>query len=54
MFASDRPYAVQMLYMGFPGTMGADFIDYLVTDHVVSPAHLEWCGRPWPRGAPCM
>ena len=27
-----RPAAIQMLYMGFPGTMGADFLDYLVTD----------------------
>ena len=42
MFASDRPYAVQMLYMGFPGTMGADFIDYLVTDQSTSPASLAW------------
>lgn len=32
-----RPAPIQLLYMGFPGTMGADFIDYLVTDHVVSP-----------------
>ena len=37
-----RPAPVQMLYMGFPGTMGADYIDYLVTDNVVSPPHLEW------------
>ena len=37
-----RPCAIQMLYMGFPGTMGADFLDYLVTDAVVSPPELEW------------
>eukprot|EP00966_Prymnesium_polylepis_P121607 2810839-Prymnesium_polylepis.1 len=28
--------------MGFPGTMGADFIDYLVTDRCVSPPSLAW------------
>ena len=26
--------------MGFPGRMGADFIDYVVTDAVTSPPHL--------------
>ena len=31
-----------MLYMGFPGTMGADAIDYLVTDRSTSPPHLAW------------
>ncbi|KAL3931678.1 MAG: hypothetical protein SGPRY_001020 [Prymnesium sp.] len=37
-----RPCGVQLLYMGFPGTMGADFIDYLVTDRSASPPHLSW------------
>ncbi|KAL1523648.1 hypothetical protein AB1Y20_018583 [Prymnesium parvum] len=37
-----RPCGVQMLYMGFPGTMGADFIDYLVTDRSTSPPELAW------------
>ena len=40
-----KPAAVQVLYMGFPGTMGADFIDYLVTDNVVSPPGLECVDR---------
>ena len=40
-----RPAAVQVLYMGFPGTMGADFIDYPVTDNVVSPPGLECVDR---------
>mmetsp|Transcript_5957 Transcript_5957/g.10760 ORF Transcript_5957/g.10760 Transcript_5957/m.10760 type:complete len:857 (-) Transcript_5957:849-3419(-) len=38
-----RPAAIQVSYLGYPGTMGADFIDYLITDHVASPsefAHL--------------
>ena len=36
-----RPCAVQMSYMGFPATMGADFIDYLVSDAIVSPWELH-------------
>lgn len=28
---------VQASYLGYPGTMGADFIDYLIADHVVIP-----------------
>eukprot|EP00245_Coleochaete_scutata_P005975 TRINITY_DN2002_c0_g3_i1.p1 TRINITY_DN2002_c0_g3~~TRINITY_DN2002_c0_g3_i1.p1 ORF type:complete len:980 (-),score=185.90 TRINITY_DN2002_c0_g3_i1:691-3630(-) len=38
-----RPAPIQVSYMGFPGTTGANYIDYLVTDEVVSPpefAHL--------------
>jgi predicted O-linked N-acetylglucosamine transferase (SPINDLY family) len=33
-----RPAAVQVSYLGFPGTMGADYIDYLVADPIVLPA----------------
>jgi protein O-GlcNAc transferase len=32
-----RPCSVQMQFMGFPGTMGASFIDYLVADPFVIP-----------------
>jgi protein O-GlcNAc transferase len=32
-----RPAPVQFCYNGFPGSMGADFIDYFVTDRVCSP-----------------
>ncbi|XVF42387.1 hypothetical protein PTKIN_Ptkin01aG0358100 [Pterospermum kingtungense] len=32
-----RPAPIQVSYMGFPGTTGADYIDYLVTDEFVSP-----------------
>lgn len=37
-FAS-RPATVQLNYLGFPGSMGADFIDFIVADHtVITPA----------------
>lgn len=29
-----RPAPIQVSYMGFPGTTGASYIDYLVTDEV--------------------
>jgi predicted O-linked N-acetylglucosamine transferase (SPINDLY family) len=32
-----KPAPIQISYMGFPGTTGADYIDYLVTDELVSP-----------------
>jgi len=32
-----RPAPIQVSYLGFPGTTGADFIDYIITDKVVSP-----------------
>lgn len=35
-----QPAPVQVSYMGFPGTMGATYIDYLVTDEFVSPSRL--------------
>ncbi|XP_059295862.1 probable UDP-N-acetylglucosamine--peptide N-acetylglucosaminyltransferase SEC isoform X2 [Lycium ferocissimum] len=38
-----QPAPIQVSYMGFPGTMGATYIDYLVTDEFVSPmkyAHI--------------
>ncbi len=33
-----RPAPVQVNYLGYPGTMGAGFIDYIVGDHFVTPA----------------
>ncbi|MCI28198.1 putative UDP-N-acetylglucosamine--peptide N-acetylglucosaminyltransferase SEC-like, partial [Trifolium medium] len=38
-----KPAPIQVSYMGFPGTTGATYIDYLVTDEFVSPlqyAHI--------------
>jgi predicted O-linked N-acetylglucosamine transferase (SPINDLY family) len=32
-----RPAPVQVNYLGYPGTMGADFIDYVLTDRTVTP-----------------
>jgi predicted O-linked N-acetylglucosamine transferase (SPINDLY family) len=32
-----RPAPVQCHYLGFPGTLGSDFIDYLIVDPVVAP-----------------
>lgn len=32
-----RPAPVQVSFLGYPGTMGADWIDYLVADHYVVP-----------------
>jgi len=33
-----RPAPVQLNYLGFPGTLGADFVDYIVSDSIVSPS----------------
>jgi protein O-GlcNAc transferase len=33
-----RPAPVQVSYLGYPGTMGAEFVDYLVGDRFVTPA----------------
>lgn len=32
-----RPAPVQVNYLGFPGTLGADYIDYIVADAFVIP-----------------
>ena len=32
-----RPSPVQVNYLGFPGTIGVDYIDYLIADRVVIP-----------------
>lgn len=35
---AQRPAPVQATWFGFPGTLGVDFIDYLIADDVVVPA----------------
>jgi protein O-GlcNAc transferase len=34
---ANRPAPIQVSYLGFPGTMGADFIDYILVDDFVVP-----------------
>ncbi len=34
---AQRPAPIQVSYLGFPGTMGATYIDYLIADPVVVP-----------------
>jgi predicted O-linked N-acetylglucosamine transferase (SPINDLY family) len=36
-----RPAPIQVNYLGYPGTMGAPFIDYLIADHVLVPPGHE-------------
>lgn len=35
-----RPAPIQVMWLGYPGTSGADFIDYIITDRVTSPIEL--------------
>jgi predicted O-linked N-acetylglucosamine transferase (SPINDLY family) len=39
--AAYRPAPVQVSYLGFPATMGADFIDYIVVDPFVVPSSQQ-------------
>src|SRR5438132_5990834 len=32
-----RPAPIQVNFLGYPGTLGADFVDYIVADRVVIP-----------------
>ncbi len=38
---AQRPASVQVNYLGYPGTMGADFIDYIIADKVLIPPQLR-------------
>jgi predicted O-linked N-acetylglucosamine transferase (SPINDLY family) len=38
-----RPAPIQVRYLGFPGTTGSDFFDYLLTDHRVTPPEVAHC-----------
>ncbi|MGO8753933.1 MAG: tetratricopeptide repeat protein [Gallionellaceae bacterium] len=36
-----RPAPIQVNYLGYPGTMGADFVDYLIADRfIIPPEHF--------------
>ena len=34
---SERPAPIQVNFLGYPGTMGADFMDYIIADRTVVP-----------------
>ena len=40
---AQRPAPIQVSYMGFPGTMGAEYIDYIIADKTVISAEMS----PW-------
>jgi len=40
-----RPAPIQVLYLGYPGTTGADFIDYILADPTVLPFADQGCYR---------
>lgn len=35
-----RPAPIQVMWLGYPGTSGASYMDYIVTDRVTSPLEL--------------
>lgn len=40
---SYRPAPVQVNYLGYPGTMGVDYYDYIVADrHIIPPEHAQY------------
>lgn len=36
-----KPAPIQVSYLGYPGTSGAPFVDYLITDRIVTPPGSE-------------
>ncbi|HXH03241.1 MAG TPA: tetratricopeptide repeat protein, partial [Candidatus Competibacteraceae bacterium] len=38
-----RPAPVQVSYLGFPGSSGADFLDYVITDRILTPEDQAGC-----------
>ena len=40
---AQRPAPVQVNYLGYPGTMGTDYYDYILADrHVIPPEHKQY------------
>ncbi|MCK7491824.1 MAG: hypothetical protein MZW92_09300 [Comamonadaceae bacterium] len=42
-FALRLPAPVQVAFLGYPGTLGADYIAYIIADRVVLPEELQPC-----------
>lgn len=40
---SRRPAPIQINYLGFPGTLGADYVDYILADTCVIPPERKQC-----------
>jgi protein O-GlcNAc transferase len=40
---ASRPAPIAVNYLGYPGTMGADFIDYVIADPIVLPFDRQPC-----------
>ena len=38
-----RAAPIQVNYLGYPGTMGADYIDYIIADKTLIPSELQTC-----------
>jgi predicted O-linked N-acetylglucosamine transferase (SPINDLY family) len=38
---AERAAPIQVNYLGYPGSMGAPYMDYVIADHVVIPDHLR-------------
>jgi len=38
---AQRPAPIQVNYLGFPGTMGAPYIDYIIADRIVVPVQQQ-------------
>jgi predicted O-linked N-acetylglucosamine transferase (SPINDLY family) len=38
---AQRPASIQASYLGFPGTSGAEFFDYIFTDRIVTPPETQ-------------
>lgn len=36
-----RPAPIQVMWLGYPGTSGASFMDYIISDPITTPRHLR-------------